>query len=799
MNRHTLFLFTLCTCLAHVGYSQDSSSTRIVRVVDALTLYPVSFVHFTWLNGGPDGISDANGRIIVPNELFHYKQLKISKYQYRDYYANTDTWEDTIRFLRYKHLEYSPFTLPQTDTFIQEVINSRTVHDPYNMGKHTTETYQKLSFGSSKPAALDQFARTKLRFLRIDWPEYKNPYRLIFMENAGKKEVLSHRLHYEVIRSANISGVHQAGALGLPAYWQPFSMYEDEVIIAGSSYAGVLHPRTRLLYAFSIEDTLFTDSMSLVLVKFNPLPSVNLYEKLEGMLWIDLKTKAVVFASAMPALKTRNQISLHFEARKIGYDLWYPYRTLTRFDMPSIGREPIPLDAENWQYYGTPFFTDKPFSKEGYEIAVDFKADEENGINNTVRKESLTEAETGTLDFYNRLGDFQNLSSYLFIGQRLISGYIPVGKIDIALNRIFVINDYEGVRLGAGFQTNRKFSERMETGGFLGYGLQDNGLKGGAFFKILEQTGSHTPLHLAVSSNIEEPAMPQFYFYQRQHASEALRGFRLTTFDRVNSISAGSAFHPFLYTDVYGGFKYNEVRPLYDYQFKSEESPTLEWSEFEMEVRYTFGLRYLRFQQERIQLRNRYPVVYFRFTGSVNPSQSVDYQAFHLRIVHSIKLMGFATIHNQLRTGYIRGNAPYTRLFSGTGGFREISTVSHNSFETMLYNEYLMNRYVVLHTSFHFGRLPMAYNRTWTSPELEWLHSMGWGKLDHPEHHIGIRTEDIRKVYLETGLNLSNILIIPVSGLKVGLGAGIFARYGPYALPKPSDNLVGKVSLLISL
>jgi hypothetical protein len=76
---------------------------------------------------------------------------------------------------------------------------------------------------------------------------------------------------------------------------------------------------------------------------------------------------------------------------------------------------------------------------------------------------------------------------------------------------------------------------------------------------------------------------------------------------------------------------------------------------------------------------------------------------------------------------------------------------------------------------------------------------MGWGRLSAPDVHEGIRANDIRKGFYETGLFLNDLFVIPLSGLNLGVGAGIFLRYGPYSLPSDFDNVALKFSATLGI
>jgi hypothetical protein len=148
----------------------------------------------------------------------------------------------------------------------------------------------------------------------------------------------------------------------------------------------------------------------------------------------------------------------------------------------------------------------------------------------------------------------------------------------------------------------------------------------------------------------------------------------------------------------------------------------------------------------------------------------------------------------QFIAGATEGSAPYTMLFNGKGSLQSPSVVIHNSFETMGYNEFLSDRYWALFISHNFGRL--YYKSKLFRPSLLLLYNVGNGSLKNQQLHQGeIRPfKTMEKNYSEAGLLLNDILSFKLSGLKVGIGGGVFMRLGAYQYDKFGNNIVWKFS-----
>jgi hypothetical protein len=139
---------------------------------------------------------------------------------------------------------------------------------------------------------------------------------------------------------------------------------------------------------------------------------------------------------------------------------------------------------------------------------------------------------------------------------------------------------------------------------------------------------------------------------------------------------------------------------------------------------------------------------------------------------------------------------PYNQLFTGFGSFDpSFRFIVQNHFQTMKPYEFLSDRYVNLFYSHNFGN--RFINRPFIKPKFTVYQNLGYGVLAKPENHrIEFSTMD--KVFLESGLVISDIIRFEYQYYYLGLGAGVFYRYGEYKLPKENENLAVKAAFSIS-
>jgi hypothetical protein len=121
----------------------------------------------------------------------------------------------------------------------------------------------------------------------------------------------------------------------------------------------------------------------------------------------------------------------------------------------------------------------------------------------------------------------------------------------------------------------------------------------------------------------------------------------------------------------------------------------------------------------------------------------------------------------------------------------------NNSFQTMMPYEFLSNKYVNFFFSHNFGTL--LFKTTKWKPQFVVIHNLGWGMLNEANIQ-GIVFKEKSKVYIESGLMINNIVRTNFNKLfYIGLGVGVFYRYGYYSLATVKDNTAVKVSVSVSL
>ena len=78
--------------------------------------------------------------------------------------------------------------------------------------------------------------------------------------------------------------------------------------------------------------------------------------------------------------------------------------------------------------------------------------------------------------------------------------------------------------------------------------------------------------------------------------------------------------------------------------------------------------------------------------------------------------------------------------------------------------------------------------------------NFGWGDLSNKNAHNFTSFKTKKKIFMETGLQVDNIVKINYMNIGyLGVGAGMFYRYGEYALQETTENLAFKFTATFTI
>lgn len=787
----TVFLFFVCTL---AGYSQNIISGT---VTDAATNQPLAFATITFNNGNTVGITaDIDGKFAYTAK----QPVTTLTCSYVGYTPQTIKLNGTDRSLVIK-LAFASSELNEVvitngenpaNAIMRKVIANKEMNDPENIPSFTCRVYNKVVFDMKFKKAEDS-----LKF------KQKLKGHLFMMESVSEKKFIKPDISEEVVIATKASGLKDPHFASLATDLQPFSFYKDYITFFNVNYLNPVTKGSLTKYRFTIQDTLYTNNDTVYVLSYKPLPKKN-FDGLTGLLYINTNRYAVQNVTASPYEKGKIDIKIQQQyALKDGY--WFPEQlnyvlNFAESPNPQMGT----MMAEGRSYIDN-VAINVPLRKRDFALQV-VHMDENAGKKDSLywagmRKDPLNTYEQNTYKYLDSLGQKYNFDKLMTLSERLGTGRIPWGIIDIDITKAFIFNRYEGWRPGLGLYTNDKLLKNFSLGGYAGYGLKDHDWKySGEALYTLSKKREFT-LKAKYHDNLVETGKHGFKFRMpNSYNTRAILGYQ---YDRVQEAGAEMGFRALRYTKWNIGLTSGRTTPMYEYAFTNNGKTYTYYNNTELGInmKFAFKERIVGGFGQNISMGTVYPTLYLMYAHALKGAFNADfkYNKIEAAVEQSFLIKNVGRTSYRLEGGYIDRALPYGMLFTGEGSYdKDYPLIIKNTFQTVRPYEFLSDRYVNLFTSHNFGGL--LFKTDWFQPQLVLHNNFGWGDLKHNTGHslITYRTKD--KFFSETGLQVDNILKMNYLNVGyLGLGAGVFYRYGGYAYGNSSDDAIFKITMSFSI
>jgi hypothetical protein len=771
------------------------------KVVDAVTLKAIPFPIVKIDGDSLEYPGDMEGSFSIPVNGPKELVCQVRAYQYLFAEMKMKPGDSLSVPLHYAHpFTWQHISLQKEKNLISGIRKLKRKINPDAEKNYRYQSYNKSLVTTGNIIGLKLFLENKMRlFTRKRLGEYTLDHHIFLMESATNRVFRNRRKQKELVVATQVSGIQRPPPISFISGFDAMSIFDPFLRIGTKKYISPLAGRPFKRYAFSIIDSIHSPDGLILVLKFNPL-SYRRKSLLQGILYISTQPTGIRAFHVWPAYDRESTFSLAQEAMLLPSGRWFPKVMRTSYDRNGLGALQIPLSAVSKTWIKN--FTADTESKEKFDEVI-FDLQHENLRSDTAFPENLRlfpldKREQNTYYFYKQVGSLSGVDGLLNFGQKVLAGRFQLGKFDLQFRDGFKINDYEGLRLGLGLETNQQFSHRYQVGGYAGFGIKDRRWKFGAFAGY--RLNENHAFRLSYQDNLSEPGIFPMAFDRRQYPSGDLRNLRVSRFDANRSLlfSWKIKLHPNF--NVRLSMEAGRRDFLYSYQFTpSPDATGIDISEAAIQFCWNPGERYARIEQQLYPLVSGFPVFWLHFANGIPGSSGnrYNYNRLEGRLQWNRRILGFGDFGIRLSGGIQNRNLPYPLLFSSRGSFREFSLISYNSFETMRYNEFFYDRFFFVFMSHRLGKMQIS-----TLPFLPYftvVHNMGWGYLSNPELHRNIEAKDTRKGFFESGLFLNDLFVIPMAGADVGIGAGLFLRYGPYLQRSVFDNLVLKFSANLSM
>ena len=762
-----------------------------LSIIESNTLKEVSFVKIS--------ISDTSFITGISGEVdlqLNEKDtlLSFECYPFINQEVNLDIIKDSITV----KLQSGPFEIlsdvhNNANHLIYQITKEKRKNNPKTYAPYYYTTYNKFFIETDQISQAKSLIDKFVHSFSLKRKDFEDDHLILLTESTTQRRYIDDICEDEIVTASKVSGVEKPLLLTMNSQLLPFSFYENYINIGKKEYTNPLAKNPLHQYNFKCIDT--TNEFYTVI--FSPKKTAR-FEGLKGVLYIDHNTKAISKAIYTPSKEAKNvKLTLVVEFKENEKGLFLPYQVKTLANMENVGSKHMKFLASATTVYSS-ITLDTTFNRETFdEFAIKYNPDTTSNKNeywNNQRQLPFTSLDSNTYAFYDTVGSIKNFENLVYIGERIVFKKVPYKFLDFNLKRVIGLNEFEGLRLGIGAETNERLLKKIRFGAYVGRGLKDKLTKYGLHARYLFLNKKESSFKISYYDDVSESGGHNYYMDKYQYSSEWLRKLKIKIMERVRHSSIEYFIRPEKFLYLRFGL-HQSLNTIYDnYRYIDYNKTNYNYTEIKASVHYQFGQRYLKLLNEKYPFERKYPHIWFEYTKGVKIENigNFDYHKLEVKINYNHRFLNLGVSGIEISGGWVNKSLPYYKLFNGKGS-AEISTVAHNSFETMGYNEFFSDHYLSLFYSHDFGYWNFFYNPNFR-PRLELAYNLGVGGLQDRSDHKNIDYKSLDKLYMEAGFLINNILTVNITAIKAGFGMGVYYRFGAYS----NDTFVGNTFFKIS-
>lgn len=694
------------------------------------------------------------------------------------------------------------------ERIIKRAVKNRKINQPENLETYKCQTYNKMAFSfvpneqrfeelaakrdTSKKKVKKYYHRMKRTF------EDTKKHHLLLIESVTERQFKAPGKYSEEILHNRVSGLKEAPFAALANAIQPFSFYEEYLEILDRAFLNPISRGSTKKYFFHLEDTLFKHQDTVFIISFHPRKGKN-FEALKGFLYINTNQYAIQNVVAEPSDTSFINVRIEQQYQFVNNQQWFPEQLnfvieAKKYPMPFLGMEVYGRSyIQNIQI--NPRLNSKLLKRNESYTFREEAHHRKDSIWQLYRHEPLSVKESNTYIKIDSIGEAKKFDKRLRQLEALASGRINLSLLDISIPKIINFNGFEGTRLGLGLYTSPQLSKSFELGGYLGYGIRDKTWKYGGSLNLLLNPNKDVELLFSYRNDLREPAVARFPIND-QLFSRRLFANRMDQWEE-QKIQLTGQFLPYFWMNI--NLSRNDWFPNDNYRFQidSEDPQLFKFTEIGLHFRYAYRQRFVRFLGLKIPEPTSFPVFEMGYIrGFENFYEGAfSYNKVLAAIEQSFRTLHLGETHYRVEAGWVDRVLPLQKLFNSSGFGRDFQFLTiGNSFQTMNQYEFISDRFVHFFFRHNFGTILFRTKKF--RPEVSIQHNIAFGQLRNRAIHSGVDFKTMERGYFEAGLVLDNLLLINYFNFAyIGLGGGVYYRYGPYALPKTSENFAFRMSL----
>jgi hypothetical protein len=608
---------------------------------------------------------------------------------------------------------------------------------------------------------------------------------LLFSESLSKRLYKRPQQLQETVLASRFSGLKKTYFPSLVTDVLPFHIYGDYIAMNDKDYVNPVAKGWQQRYDFSLHDEIIDGGDTTFILAFSPKSKVS-FNSLAGLVFINSDGYAISHFSGSTTdsasqRETRiEQVYTRHEGRwfprELNYDLIFKKYPSPLFTMKMNGHSII--DSVSFAA-----FSNRLLDK-AYPVKLSDSVDSYTEKQwERLRMDSITTRELNTYHLLDSIAQKHKLEKAFEIVGQLAVGRLPIGKIDIDLERLIATNEYEGTRLGLGFYTNDKLSKRFSIGGWAGYGFRDKIVKFGA--SITSYPGKNKDHWLRFSYNTDFRNTGNIDI----HADIDRSGFRnwlLSQVDRISEYKLEAHTQRGYWEIDAEGLQQELVSHMSNsFRYRGDTLRNFLRREITLGLRYAYGEKRVPLFGYYFPSGTKYPIVYLR--SGIGTVSSDGYLATYVR---SLAAITFSTRVNrwgmdrwQVEAGltHVIDNKPLPRSFLlAAKGFRTegLNYYAWGGFLTLRPYDLYMDSYVSLLYKHDFDKY--LWNLRFSKPFISIAHNLMYGRLVRSTKISNPGIIAPASGYHESGLVLNQLLQKNLfNAAYLYINAGAFYHWTP--------------------
>ncbi len=417
-----------------------------------------------------------------------------------------------------------------------------------------------------------------------------------------------------------------------------------------------------------------------------------------------------------------------------------------------------------------------------------------------VSKLNYTDEEEKLIRDFDSVNLSEKVKNNIYRVTRVNDGFLPVNLWNIDLKTLIKVNNFEGLRLGFGGQTNSRLSKRFRLGGYTAYGTKDENIKFGINTQFKVDKDKNTWLKLNYTDDVREVGNTSYLTDERVYSLFEPRLVNIIFFykERSSAIRLQSRLLPRLLSDF--RISYDQIETTSDYRFllNNRSIAYYNLNKYQTSLRWMPNNKYLLANQKVNEVSKRSPFLSLQLTQAFGGDVGIDDFSFtkiNFKVNYIKNWYSGAKTDVLLESNLALGDVPLTHAYHAFPNnpvkgklIERFSVAGVKSFETMFFNEFFSTRLAFLH--FKHQLRPFHISDA-IQPELVFISRHGIGDFKDRENHQGVNFSTMDKGFNEVGLELNKIY--------AGFGLSFAYRYGAYHLPDLKDNLSFKFTFYFNI